>query len=153
MPKPCSLVLRGLAASLVLAGPGVVVAADLSIAEECSTMFAWITAERVRFHPDSADLRQSSYNVLYRLAEFSGDCPGYAIAIIGHTDSAGDPDYNQALSERRARAVAEILTGLGVPEDRLTARGAGAAEPLEDNDTAWGRERNRRIEFRLEPPG
>lgn len=149
MLKTCSFLLSGIGAALILACTDPA-AADSSD-DECGTMFAWITAERIRFQPDSAELRRASLNVLYRLAEFSVDCPDRIIAVIGHTDASGDADYNQALSEQRAQAVADTLAGLGVPRERLDYRGAGATEPVDDNDTAWGRERNRRIEFRLLP--
>jgi OOP family OmpA-OmpF porin len=137
---------RLFAVVLALAGPA---AAAPPTSDACETMFAWITAERVGFHADSAELKQSSLNVLYRLAEFARDCPASRVAVTGHTDGVGDAGYNRVLSEQRARAVADFLESLGFPGDRLVVRGAGADEPLDDNATAWGRKRNRRIEFSL----
>jgi OOP family OmpA-OmpF porin len=84
-----------------------------------------------------------------RLGEFANDCPGYDIAITGHTDSTGNPDSNRRLSHQRAQAVADFLIRIGVPRQRLTVRGAGSTEPVARNDTRAGREQNRRIEFAL----
>lgn len=66
--------------------------------------------------------------------------------IIGHTDSTGSESYNQALSERRARAVEEYLIGQGVADYRLSAEGRGEYEPRESNATEAGRALNRRVE-------
>lgn len=67
--------------------------------------------------------------------------------IAGHTDSRGDAAANMALSEARARAVIEYLIEDGLPGDRFVARGFGETQPIADNATAEGRQRNRRIEF------
>ena len=67
--------------------------------------------------------------------------------IVGHTDHIGTMSYNQALSERRASAVAFYLTGKGVSPRRMKLSGKGEAEPVADNRTAKGRARNRRVEI------
>lgn len=66
--------------------------------------------------------------------------------IVGHTDHIGTLSYNQALSERRASAVAYYLAGKGVSPRRMKLSGKGEAEPVADNKTAEGRARNRRVE-------
>ena len=71
------------------------------------------------------------------------------LRIVGHTDSLGDPANNQALSEARARAVADYIVAGGIAEDRLEVIGAGSAEPRESNDTAVGRAANRRIDVQI----
>ncbi|HEX5788847.1 MAG TPA: OmpA family protein [Woeseiaceae bacterium] len=118
----------------------------------CREMFEWIVVERVGFHQASTDLKGASHALLSRLAEFTVDCPTARLRITGHTDAEGDPDYNLALSEQRAAAVAEYLAGLGVARERLVVVGAGASQPVADNGTAYGRERNRRIDIELLPP-
>jgi hypothetical protein len=70
--------------------------------------------------------------------------------IEGYTDSRGSARNNQALSERRAGAVADFLTSQGVPADRITAVGKGASSPIASNATADGRSQNRRVEIVLQ---
>lgn len=67
--------------------------------------------------------------------------------IIGHTDSIGSEEANQALSDERAQAVLEYLVGGGVGEARLTAVGRGESEPIADNGDETGRAENRRVDF------
>jgi outer membrane protein OmpA-like peptidoglycan-associated protein len=78
--------------------------------------------------------------------------PQSQVVIEGHTDAYGSDDANLALSRRRAEAVAAYLTGtLGVPQLRISAVGYGETQPIANNDTAQGRERNRRIDVIIEP--
>jgi outer membrane protein OmpA-like peptidoglycan-associated protein len=76
-------------------------------------------------------------------------CPAFKISIEGHTDSEGIPERNNPLSERRARAVADYLIAAGVEASRVSTVGYGAERPIADNDTAAGRAKNRRIEFKV----
>jgi outer membrane protein OmpA-like peptidoglycan-associated protein len=117
--------------------------------EVCRRMLHWISAEEIRFAASSANLSLSSHAMLERLVGFAEDCPGAVLTITGHTDELGSPTYNQRLSEQRAAAVADFLEHRGVSRERLHVRGAGASEPIADNSTAYGRERNRRIELEL----
>ncbi len=71
------------------------------------------------------------------------------VTIIGHTDNVGKAESNQKLSENRAASVKKYLVSKGVNADRLTTSGAGADSPIEDNKTATGRAKNRRVEFKL----
>ena len=73
--------------------------------------------------------------------------PGLKIQVEGHTDSIGSDDYNQKLSESRAGSVRDYLTQQGVPANSVTAVGYGKADPVASNDTAAGRQRNRRVEM------
>jgi OOP family OmpA-OmpF porin len=75
--------------------------------------------------------------------------PSISLEISGHTSSEGDAAVNQRLSQERADAVKQWLVDNGVPPERLTTRGAGPDEPIADNKTAAGREKNRRIEFKV----
>jgi OOP family OmpA-OmpF porin len=72
-----------------------------------------------------------------------------SIEVIGHTDSTGSAVYNQTLSERRAKAVADNLTTQGVDGALFTTRGMGESSPVADNATREGRAQNRRVELRL----
>jgi OOP family OmpA-OmpF porin len=72
-----------------------------------------------------------------------------SIEVIGHTDSTGSAAYNQTLSERRAKAVADYLAAQGVSEALFTTKGMGESSPIADNGTAEGRAQNRRVELRV----
>ena len=75
--------------------------------------------------------------------------PGTEILLVGHTDSVGQPGYNQSLSERRARTAADYLGGQGVARARLLTSGKGEAEPITTNDDDAGRRQNRRVEVAI----
>ena len=97
----------------------------------------------------SAELDPAARALLDRVASVLVDCPEQRVEIGGHTDSAGDADVNQKVSEARALAVVRYLIQTGIAEARLTAVGYGEARPVADNSTPEGRRRNRRIEFRV----
>ncbi len=85
-----------------------------------------------------------------KLAKVSGILlahPGLRIQVEGHTDSVGGEEYNQKLSEERAGAVRDYLVGQGVSHDMVSARGFGKTRPVTSNDTAAGRQQNRRVEL------
>ena len=78
------------------------------------------------------------------------DNPSVRVSVDGHTDSIGSARYNQRLSERRARTVADALVEDGVSAKRLDVRGFGKSKPIADNATEEGRARNRRVEIVVE---
>jgi OOP family OmpA-OmpF porin len=79
--------------------------------------------------------------------------PQVKIEIDGYTDSVGTDQYNQGLSERRANIVNQYLTSHGIDASRITAvKGFGETNPIDTNKTAAGRQRNRRVEFKVEQP-
>lgn len=85
-----------------------------------------------------------------KLAKISGIVlahPGLNLQIEGHTDSVGTDEFNQQLSERRADSVRDFLAQQGVPGSAISARGFGKMQPVATNDTAEGRQRNRRVEL------
>ena len=87
-----------------------------------------------------------------RLAKVSGIVlayPSLHVAIEGHTDSVGSDQYNQDLSERRAQAVRDYFVQQGISSSAVEARGFGKSEPIASNDTAEGRQQNRRVELVL----
>lgn len=74
------------------------------------------------------------------------------VRVEGHTDSRGPDEYNMELSRRRARAVMRWLTSRDISEERLEAWGCGEVVPVESNDSAAGRQKNRRVEFHIVKP-
>jgi outer membrane protein OmpA-like peptidoglycan-associated protein len=87
-----------------------------------------------------------------RLAKVSGIVlayPSLHLQIEGHTDSVGTDEYNQSLSEKRADAVRDYLVQQGIAADSIEARGFGKTQPIASNDTAEGRQQNRRVELVL----
>jgi outer membrane protein OmpA-like peptidoglycan-associated protein len=87
-----------------------------------------------------------------RLAKVSGIVlayPSLHVAVEGHTDSVGGDEYNQELSERRAQSVRDYFVQQGISASAVEARGFGKNEPIASNDTAEGRQQNRRVELVL----
>jgi outer membrane protein OmpA-like peptidoglycan-associated protein len=87
-----------------------------------------------------------------RLAKVSGIVlayPSLHVAVEGHTDSIGSDEYNQDLSEHRAQSVRDYFVQQGVPASAIEARGFGKSDPIASNDTAEGRQQNRRVELVL----
>ncbi len=101
------------------------------------------------FDFNSSKLKKESYAELNQIVEFLKDNPSVSIEISGHTDNIGSREYNLRLSEERARAVANYLIDHGISPDRLKYRGAGFDEPIAPNDTPEGRQKNRRVEFKI----
>jgi len=106
----------------------------------------------VTFDVDKSDIQPQFLRVLDDVARTLNAYPQTTIDVVGHADSSGPDDYNQALSERRASAVASYLTGPGrVLQDRVFVAGMGERQPIADNSTAAGRAQNRRVEIILRP--
>lgn len=101
----------------------------------------------IRFEYASDLLDKASRPTLDKLAVLANTCPGTRVIIEGHTDSDGDPNNHQGLSERRAQSVVNYLTAAGVTRGRLSAVGYGATRPLVPNTTAANKQKNRRIAF------
>ena len=114
----------------------------------CQQLFTELLGKaRIRFEPGKADIVADSAGLLDRLIETALRCPAANIEIAGHTDSDGDEPGNQALSEKRAQAVADYLVKAGLPATRFSAAGYGATQPIASNDTDQGKAQNRRIDF------
>lgn len=109
--------------------------------------------EGITFDTDSTAVRYSTQDTLVRLARNLNDYPNTTVEVIGHTDDVGDRSYNQDLSNRRALAVAGILTRNGVNPNRVRAYGRGENAPIVSNATAAGRAQNRRVEIVIIPNG
>jgi outer membrane protein OmpA-like peptidoglycan-associated protein len=114
----------------------------------CQTELSRTLAEStIKFDLGSAALPSEAAPAMRKLAAIAATCDGLQLRIEGHTDDSGEPNANRALSQRRAEAVREGLTTLGVDAARMTAVGRGASEPVADNTTLEGRRANRRIEI------
>lgn len=105
----------------------------------------------VLFDVDSRALHPGAYRRLDMLAESILRHPDTEVVVRGHTDSSGNRDANLRLSEDRADAVRRYLVAGGVPSSRVTAIGFGDAMPLATNETAAGRQQNRRVEIEIRP--
>ena len=98
---------------------------------------------------DSDVVREEARANLRNLAASLHKYPNSDLLIVGHTDGVGSESYNQALSERRARAAAGFLAAQGVAPSRLRATGLGETEPVAANETDANRARNRRVEVAI----
>ena len=105
-----------------------------------------LTLGDVLFTSGQADLKAGATTNLNKLAMFLTNYPDRNVTIEGYTDSVGSDDYNTGLSQRRADSVKAFLTGQGVGSTRLTAAGKGESNPVAGNDSAAGRQQNRRVE-------
>jgi outer membrane protein OmpA-like peptidoglycan-associated protein len=101
----------------------------------------------VLFATGKYDLRPEAQIVLAKLSGIILSHPGLNLAVEGYTDSVGSDDFNQKLSQQRADAVRDYLAGQGLSGDTMSAKGFGKADPVADNETPAGRQKNRRVEI------
>ena len=101
------------------------------------------------YQSGSFEILNSSKSELSKLIGFLNDNPNVKVEIEGHTDNVGSTEYNDELSENRAKSVFLYLIDSGIPENRLSYKGYGMSLPFTSNDTAAGRSQNRRTEFRV----
>jgi outer membrane protein OmpA-like peptidoglycan-associated protein len=106
-----------------------------------------ITLGDVLFDTGQSTLKPGAYTTVDRVASALKDAPERRVVIEGHTDSIGSDEYNQELSQRRAQAVQSALLQRGVNSGEVTATGKGKNFPVAGNETAEGRQRNRRVEL------
>lgn len=106
-----------------------------------------LTLGDVLFDTNQATLKAGAHGTLDRLAMALREKSGRKVLIEGHTDNVGSDDNNQGLSERRAQSVQSALTQRSVPRDQITAIGKGENFPIASNDSADGRQSNRRVEL------
>jgi outer membrane protein OmpA-like peptidoglycan-associated protein len=118
--------------------------------------FVIVESDRIRikgnilFETGAAKIQKQSFKILDEVAEVLLKNPTLGPVLVeGHTDNRGSRAINVDLSQRRARAVMDYLIGKGVERKRLSAKGFGFDKPIATNDTALGRAKNRRVEFRL----
>jgi outer membrane protein OmpA-like peptidoglycan-associated protein len=100
----------------------------------------------ILFDFDRSDLRPTARANLQELARNLRQYDRTDVLIIGHTDSVGSASYNQGLSERRAQSAASYVVKQGIASHRVSTRGMGQNDPIATNETAEGRQLNRRVE-------
>lgn len=105
----------------------------------------------ITFELDQTSIRPGFTDTLESVALVLKEFSKTAIQIEGHTDSSGADSYNQLLSERRAGSVRDFLLNQGIESNRTQAVGYGERNPIASNDSASGREQNRRVELTLIP--
>lgn len=105
----------------------------------------------VTFDFNRADLKSQFYPALDQVASTMAEYNQTIVEVSGHTDSVGSDDYNQHLSEQRANAVANYLSGRGLMRERFEVVGMGERYPVADNNSDDGRAKNRRVEIRVVP--
>ena len=108
-----------------------------------------ITLKAVNFESASAVMTSDARIALDEVARTLKNQLGMSVEISGHTDNAGNDNFNLALSQQRAESVRQHLIGKGVSADRLIALGMGESVPVADNSTEEGRLANRRVEFKV----
>jgi len=104
----------------------------------------------ILFEFGKANLKPETREVLAKVSGILLVASGYHLSIEGHTDSVGSDEYNQKLSESRAKSVFEYLSQAGVVTDIMQQKGFGKTQPRASNDTAKGRQENRRVEIVIE---
>jgi outer membrane protein OmpA-like peptidoglycan-associated protein len=106
-----------------------------------------IVSNGIRFDVGKATLRPESMGVLNGIYDLLSEHPEINFSIEGHTDSDSDFDFNQKLSEERAKTVMNQLISMGINAGRLSSKGFGESKPINTNDTPEGKAANRRVEF------
>jgi outer membrane protein OmpA-like peptidoglycan-associated protein len=101
----------------------------------------------VLFDTAKFSLRPEAREKLAKVAGIVEGHPGLRLDVEGHTDNVGGDDYNQQLSEERGSAVRDYLTAEGMQQDSVTTKGFGKTQPIASNETAAGRQQNRRVEL------
>lgn len=103
----------------------------------------------ILFDFDSATLRQEGNDNLRKLVRIINRDKDTTLMIVGHTDSRGNEDYNLRLSERRAQSASTFMVSQGLASSRIKIVGRGEYEPISENETDEGRQKNRRIEVAI----
>ena len=103
----------------------------------------------ILFGYDSSTLQPEAKTNISKLAGILKKYPDSNVLITGHTDSDGSEKYNQTLSEKRAKSVSDYAMYQGISSSRLSIIGLGETEPIASNDTAEGKQLNRRVEIAI----
>ncbi len=107
-------------------------------------------SKNILFITGSYTLSAKSYKTLDEEVKYMKDNPALKLVIDGHTDNVGSDEMNQKLSLNRANAVKDYFTSKGISESRITINGFGETMPIADNKTAAGRQKNRRVEMKMD---
>lgn len=116
------------------------------VEESKEPVLSHIHTFKVQFPFDSAKVNSKYYPEIKDFALYMQTNPDKTAIISGHTDSVGSDEYNQRLSENRAKSVKDAIVKEGVDSSRLQVKGYGESRPISDNSTAQGRMENRRVE-------
>lgn len=108
-----------------------------------------VAAKNILFVTGSAKLQSKSYKGLNDVVKIMQENPEVKLSIEGHTDNVGKDDFNQKLSDARAASVKNYITSKGIDASRITSAGYGESKPIATNNTAAGRQQNRRVEMKL----
>lgn len=108
-----------------------------------------VVLKNIFFETAKFDLKEESFVELQKLNNLLNKNPRLKIEISGHTDNVGGKDYNQKLSENRAKAVFDYLITNGIAKERLTYKGYGDTKPIDTNNAEEGKANNRRTEFKV----
>ena len=108
-----------------------------------------VVLENIYFQTGKAVLTAASYPQLNQVIDFMKGNESVKLEISGHTDNVGSAKINNKLSEDRAKAVVDYLVANGIDKNRLDAKGYGFSQPVAPNNTPQGREKNRRVEFKI----
>ncbi|AXC16312.1 Outer membrane protein (plasmid) [Acidisarcina polymorpha] len=103
--------------------------------------------DAIHFDTDSAALTPAAQATLTQAAAAMKQQPNLHLRVEGFTDSTGNPEHNDALSQQRTAAVEKFLVGQGIPQSRLTGAGFGQVKPVAPNSTESGKADNRRVEL------
>jgi OmpA-OmpF porin, OOP family len=104
---------------------------------------------QIQFETGSSIIKPESYNELDEILKSSVVAEGLKIGVYGHTDNTGNSDANQKLSEERANSVKSYLISKGLLTSRIEAKGFGQTQPIEENSSAGGKAKNRRVQIVL----
>ncbi len=108
-----------------------------------------VIEEKIFFETGKAVILSKSFSILNSVAQAMKDYDQIRIEVQGHTDSDGSANYNRKLSASRANSVRDYLIDAGIDGQRLEAKGYGEDKPIDTNATEEGKERNRRVEFKI----
>jgi OOP family OmpA-OmpF porin len=109
--------------------------------------------EKIQFAHDQATILAASFGLLNEVVQVIKDNAQIKKLLIeGHASSDGDKAHNLKLSDERAKAVMTYLVEHGIAKARLSSKGFGSSDPIADNNTEEGREKNRRVEFTIVDP-
>ena len=109
-----------------------------------------IDGSKIYFDFDKATIKKESEVVLDSVVTYMNDYPNIKVKVESHADARGSDSYNMALSKRRAASTVDYLVKKGIDRSRLTSEGYGEERPIATNNTAAGRQDNRRVEISLD---
>ena len=124
-------------------------ASDMTAVEKAIAETGKFVTNNILFETGKATLKPESMAEIQKVADYMLKNPSVRFEVQGHTDNVGKPEMNLKLSQQRADAVKKYLEKKGVEASRMTAVGYGQEVPIADNKTKAGRQKNRRVEFKI----